>query len=110
MKIGADSDAQVGGGTQNVQGLRVGHVLETLAVDFEDLIAALEADLLGFRALLDAGDENAKAPLESAQNGKVQHLVARRPRQRHRPAARLGRAGEIQHPQLNDPAKNKKLS
>ncbi len=102
MKVGADRDAQVSGGAQNVQGLGVGHVLETLTVDFEDLIAALEAHLLGFGALLDAGDEDAEAPLEAAQNGKVQHLVARRPRQRHRPAARLGGAGEIQHPQLND--------
>jgi hypothetical protein len=54
-------------------------VLKTLSVNFEYLVASLEANFLGLRALLYFRHENAKATLETTQDGKVEDLVTRRP-------------------------------
>ena len=45
-------DAEVGGGAQDLQGFDVTDVLEGLAVDLQDLVAALQTHFLRFRSLL----------------------------------------------------------
>ncbi len=51
MEVGADGDAEVGGGAEDVEGASVADLLEALAVHLEDLVAALQAHLLRLRAL-----------------------------------------------------------
>ena len=66
-------------GSQDVERLDMADVLKTLPVNFEYLVASLEANLLGLGAFLYFGHENAKATLEATQDGKVEDLIARRP-------------------------------
>lgn len=64
---------------QNVEGARVIDVFEALSVDLQNLVAALQANLLGLRFLFNLRDEHEFA-IRTANNIKGQHLVAIRPR------------------------------
>ena len=81
QEVGLDGDAEVTDALEDLKGSRLfdSSVLKALAVDFQDLVPSLEADIVGLGAPLNLGDEDATSFLVATNNVELQGLVSRGP-------------------------------
>lgn len=61
---------------EDFQSPGVTDVLEALAVHFEDLVAALEANILGFWLFVDFGDEDSEVAVVPSEDLEVEGFVS----------------------------------
>ena len=85
---------------EHLEGVGVQNVLEGVAVDLEQLVAASEAGREGARLLVDARHEDAVALVPAALDGEQEGFVALGAGERERARPRLGRDGDGEDAQL----------